>query len=188
MTQTPNYDLNMFDSNDDMEQNSRLGLNDNADKIDTALKGLQDDIDGLDAADVPYDNTVSGLTATDVQAALDEELGKIDILYNEIDITSEFNLGTSGLSGAVRMYYTPALCKVHGVVALQASSTVNTTTPYLTVSQTYRPQEVKTFPILVRANDDTWLPYYMQIDINGQITQKLTATSKGIYGYFEYNI
>ena len=109
-------------------------------------------------------------------------------MYNEIDITSEFNLGTSGLSGAMRAYYTPALRKVHGAIALNSSSVVDTATPYLTVSQTYRPQEVKQFPILVGLNDDTWRPYYIQIDVNGHITQKLTATSKGIYGYFEYNI
>ena len=85
MQQTTNYNLNKFDSTDALENTTRLGLNENADTIDTALKGLQDDIDGLDAADVPYDNTVSGLTATDVQAALDEELDKIDILSNLAD-------------------------------------------------------------------------------------------------------
>ena len=82
MQQTTNYNLNKFDSTDELEDTTRLGLNENADTIDTALKGIQDDIDGLDASEVSYDNTVSGLTATDVQAALDEELGKIDILSN----------------------------------------------------------------------------------------------------------
>ena len=85
MQQTTNYNLNKFDSTDELESATRVGLNENADTIDTALKGIQDVIDGLDASDVPYDNTVSGLTATDVQAALDEELDKIDILSNSVD-------------------------------------------------------------------------------------------------------
>ena len=72
MQQTTNYNLNKFDSTDALEDTTRLGLNDNADAIDTALKGLQDDIDGLDAADVSYDNTDSGLTADNVQGAIDE--------------------------------------------------------------------------------------------------------------------
>lgn len=94
MTQTPNYDLNLFDSNDDMEENSRLGLNDNADKIDTALKDIQDEVDGLSspaAADVTYDNTDSGLTAENVQDAIDEELGKIDILSNSFETLAEYS-------------------------------------------------------------------------------------------------
>ncbi len=94
MTQTPNYDLNLFDSTDDMEENSRLGLNDNADKIDTALKDIQDEVDGLSspaASSVTYDNTVSGLTATDVQAALDEELDKIDILSNSVSALADYS-------------------------------------------------------------------------------------------------
>ena len=92
MQQTTNYNLNKFDSTDELESATRLGLNENADTIDTALKGIQDDIDGLDASEVSYDNTVSGLTATDVQAALDEELGKIDILSTDYIVEQ----GTSG--------------------------------------------------------------------------------------------
>ena len=93
MQQTTNYNLNKFDSTDELEDTTRLGLNENADTIDTALKGIQDDIDGLDASGVPYDNTVSGLTATDVQAALDEELDKIDILSTDYIVEE----GTDGI-------------------------------------------------------------------------------------------
>ena len=100
MQQTTNYNLNKFDSTDELESATRLGLNENADTIDTALKGIQDDIDGLDASEVSYDNTVSGLTATDVQAALDEELGKIDILSTDyiVEQGTNYRKWNSGLA------------------------------------------------------------------------------------------
>ena len=206
MTQTPNYDLNMFDSNDDMEENSRLGLNDNADKIDTALKGIQDDIDGLDASEVSYDNTVSGLTAETVQGAIDEisqpattttaglmsasDKEKLDGI-DAIDISNEFTVASGlGLQGRISAFYQPATRKVHGTISLYTvTTTIGTVTPYATVSQAYRPSVDTRYAVLVKGNDNTMTPYDIKIATNGEITQMLTSTSKAIYaGYFEYYI
>ncbi len=138
MQQTTNYNLNKFDSTDELESATRLGLNENADTIDTALKGIQDDIDGLDAADVSYDNTVSGLTATDVQAAIDEELDKIDILSTDFIVEQgtdgiwayeKWNSGKAVCWGTTSPSQTSVSSQWGGLYASGSSSTGNTLFP-----------------------------------------------------------
>lgn len=150
-TTTPNYNLNKFDGSDDIETFSRLGFNDNADIIDTALKGIQDDIDGLDAADVPYDNTVSGLTANNVQGAIDEITRPV-VLTENSDILSSVESGwTIGSSRADIFFGRIVYIKVSGTkssaLPTGAWSTIATLTPAL------RPTIRKDFAIIDNTGD-----------------------------------
>lgn len=88
MTQTSNYELNKFESTDKMNPTTLNGLNDNADKIDTALAGLNTNkqnkltagtnisISGntISATDTTYNDattTVAGLMSTADKTKLD---------------------------------------------------------------------------------------------------------------------
>lgn len=135
--------------------------------------------EGLNANADTIDTALKGL-----QDDIDEILQTEDI-SNKFTITPDL-----GLSGRISAFYQPATRKVYGTIALYtASTTIGTNTPYVTVSQAYRPSTVKRYAALVKKSDNTVTPYDIKIATNGEITQMLSGTSTAIYaGYFEYYI
>lgn len=140
MQQTTNYNLNKFDSTDELESATRLGLNENADTIDTALKGIQDDIDGLDASEVPYDNTDSGLTADNVQGAIDEICGVEPFSLTYSSAITDLNIQGESC------YYNPATKEVYiSFCIYSAGAKIPTNNALIAeIPEEYRPATIKT--------------------------------------------
>ena len=174
MQQTTNYNLNKFDSTDELESATRLGLNENADTIDTALKGIQDDIDGLDASEVPYDNTVSGLTATDVQAALDEELGKIDILSNRIAMPDYSNDAVLHTFSVGDSWTASEDCAIIGYMRYYSSQSDNNSAMYVNGIM---------IGVAYTNGANTYVPVYAFVSAGDVITTNANGQYNGIKAY-----
>lgn len=129
----------------------------------------------VNASNLPYSSTQS------VKEAIDEQ---------PLDISSSFVLNTaefSDLDGSCAAFYDKKTKRVWGnLCAYSTTSTLSQTQAYFKISNTaYRPSSTKKFSGIIRTASNI-LFYQCDIGSDGRIMQKLTGTSSGIYGSFEY--